>query len=129
MCNILNVLLLLHLYLVTQQVETKNVTECSRYSTYNSTLEVCTCPDKVKRLLHCNESGYIDAVKDCACVTYNEDTDEIQFGYCLYGCGRDLNMSYIYRPDGYSFIETDKYKWMKCHEVPVKELAICMVHV
>ena len=80
-------------------------------STYNETLEVCVCPNKIKRFLHCNESGYIDAVKDCACATYNEDTDKIEVGFCIYGCSRDLNTSYINRPNGYSLIGTDKYKW------------------
>ncbi len=90
-------------------VEAKHT--CSAYSTYNESLKVCVCPDEIKRFLHCNKYGYIDAVKDCACVTYNEDTDEVEVGYCIYGCSRDLNTSYSNRPNGFSFIGTEKNGW------------------
>ncbi len=92
-------------------VETNSDIVCSPYSIYNEILQVCVCPNEFKRYLHCNEYGYIDAVKDCACVTYNEDTDEVEVGYCVYGCSRDLNTSYSSRLNGFSFIGIDKYQW------------------
>ncbi len=104
-------LFLLNLIFVTSKTTNIDDLVCSPYSTYNESLKVCICPDEIKRFLHCNESGYIDAVKDCACVTYNEDTDEIEVGYCIYGCGRPLHRSYINRASGFSFIGTDKFKW------------------
>ena len=97
--------------LLVSSVEINDDHMCSPYSTYSESLKTCVCPDEIKRFLHCNESGYIDAMKDCSCVTYNEDTDEVEVGYCVYGCSRDLDTSYSNRPNGYSFIGTDKYQW------------------
>ena len=107
----LALLLQFSLLLVSSAVEINDDLVCSPYSTYNESHKVCMCPDEMKRFIHCNESGYIDAVKDCSCVTYNEDTDKIEVGYCVYGCSRDLDTSYSNRPNGYSFIGTDKYQW------------------
>ncbi len=41
-------------------------------------------------LLLCNESGYIHAVKSCACATFNEVIHEIEVGYCVYGCNKNI---------------------------------------
>ena len=53
----------------------------------------------------------MDTLMHCACVTYNEGTDEIEVGYCVYGCGRALSRSYSNRPNGFSYFGTDKYEW------------------
>ncbi len=106
----LSLLLSLSLLLVPSVVTNDDII-CSPYSTYDETLKVCVCPDEMRRFIHCNEYGYIDAVKDCSCVTYNEDTDEIEVGYCIYGCSRSLNHSYVSRSNDFHFIGTDKYKW------------------
>ena len=103
------IILLFPLYL--NLVASAKTNACSPYSTHNQTLDSCACPYEVQKFLHCNEYGYIDAVRDCACVTYNEDTDEISVGHCIYGCNRYVNTSDNDKVKGYSFIGADQHKW------------------
>ncbi len=96
-------LILCSLQLSAPHSNRRNASVCSSWSTYDSDLGICICPHIVDDLLLCNESGYIHAVKSCACATFNEVTHEIEVGYCVYGCNKyipsDGNV-----PVGYSYI-------------------------
>ena len=37
--------------------------------------------------VNCDANGYINAVLDCYCVTYNEQINISEFGYYLFNCG------------------------------------------
>ncbi len=66
---------------------------------------VMMCPD-ISLLLHCNRDGYVDAVKNCACVTYSESTNTVQVGHCIYGCSKHFNSKRNNFPVGFNYLGT-----------------------
>ena len=87
-----------------------NGTICSPWSKFDPTEGVCICPDTIHGLLHCDESGYIDAVQNCACATYDQARNMTEVGFCIYGCSRIDQLDYSV-PDGYSALLSNRSQW------------------
>ena len=86
-----------------------NGTICSPWSKLDSR-GVCICLDTIHGLLHCDESGYIDAVQNCACATYNQARNMTEVGFCVYGCNGALQFDYSV-PAGYSALPSNRSQW------------------
>ena len=87
-----------------------NATLCSPWSKFDPTEGVCICPDITHGLLHCDKSGYIDAVQSCACATYDQDRNVTEVGYCIYGCNR-VNERNQNIPPGYTALPSNISQW------------------
>ena len=87
-----------------------NGTICSPWSKFNHTEGVCICPDTVHGLLHCDEYGYIDAVQNCACATYDQARNMIEVGFCIYGCSKMVQLDRSI-PVGYSALHSNRSQW------------------
>jgi len=85
---------------------------CSHWSTYDNSSGRCVCHETITKWLHCNASGYINAIQDCACITYDQDTNTTEVGQCIYGCNKEHGS--ITSPHlGYFTLPTEPSQWNK----------------
>ena len=87
-----------------------NGTICSPWSKLDPIRGVCICPDTIHGLLHCDESGYIDAVQNCACATYDHTRNMTEVGFCIYGCSKMVQLDRNI-PVGYSALPSNISQW------------------
>ena len=54
----------------------------------------CHCPPTNQDILKCeriSNDSYILKALDCTCITYNQDLNRIEFGFCSYTCGQQAS--------------------------------------
>ena len=86
-----------------------NNTTCSPWSKFDPTRGICICPDTINGLLHCDESGYIDAVQKCACATFDQTRNITEVGICIYGCDQLTHDHNV--PVGYIALASNISQW------------------
>ena len=87
-----------------------NGTICSPWSKLDPIRGVCICPDTIDGLLHCDKSGFLDAVQNCACATYDQTRNITEVGTCIYGCSKLDQLDYNV-PVGYSALHSNISHW------------------
>ena len=68
---------------------------CSPWSHCYADTEQCECPAELKELVRCNRQGYINAVRDCHCLTYDHITHTTEMGHCIYNCANYARKEYV----------------------------------
>ena len=61
---------------------------CPHWTFCDTNNGTCKCPQIPSRALKCDgfENGNALSVLDCNCVTYNEEFNETEVGFCIYNC-------------------------------------------
>ena len=57
--------------------------------------EQCECPADFKEIVGCNRQGYINAVRDCHCLTYDHNASTAEMGRCMYNCTYFVGRGYL----------------------------------
>ena len=62
---------------------------CPSWSYCDGTDGICKCPQIPTHALDCDRFEKRDALRvlDCNCVTYNEELNQTEVGFCIYNCG------------------------------------------